>query len=764
MLKNSKINKMDLKMYIKDIENQILNTEEEIELLTNNIENPVIKTKIEIEQYFSLEKKMINFVENQKSKIKNSNYNKKYYQLKLLDYNLYKTLNHHFRNKCIKGSLRFLYFNLLNDIFYNNILPNYSCDKTFYDLLSKNEKDEKKNLLDFYYEICDLEIKKVNTNIIKMFNLLFMSSNDYITDLPIFLLTEKHKHIKNKILIVWRINYKIPLKDYKLLNKNEKDFEFLYEIFHDFFEGDVTVFDNKYILPYSEKDNIKNVIYENQNFMAKKLLIFKSFYISNINYLKNEINQKIFLDSISSFLKILEIDPKDFYDIITELKNINDNSKQDIFINLIDYLSKDDSGKILMFLIWSLYMVCNKIVEYNNNENKIVFSPLLKCSTHKKIFMNNYIIKLDHYINNHKNNFFNNSAVYYYSNIENYVLGELIKSYSKVLYDQNNNYKINLNIKLIFQLIENLNSVKIENAQSNLTNNENYQKFLENIDIEINENNQSDFQILDEIESTEIYQLFIQFINENIYFKKDYKIENDTIIREYNNKNIFYYNDDILIPIDTLNSTTQIVICIGNANENTNNAKRKSNDNNRIFNYILNNKNIDCKDYYIFQWYKSKNIKKSAEIYGKLLAYIISSREIFKFQSISILCLKEGGNVFQYFIEEIIKIGAIIDINDLLQDIYLIDTKIDLDFNSQEIEEFRKLIAGNIFNVYSDKKYFIQISFNNDSENNNNIINNNNYLCKIYNVDLVDNLKVYNDVQFIDINEILNEIRNIILK
>ena len=576
-----------------------------------------------------------------------------------------------------------------------------------------------------------------------------MSTKDYINELPIFLLLEKHKHIKNKILIQWRINFKLPLKEIKLLNKNEKDFEFLYTIFHDFFEGELTVFDKKYILPCSESYNIDNVLCESQNIMNIKLLILKSFYISNINYLKNEINHKIFLNNISNVLKILELSSEIFYNLTIELKNINDNSKEDIFVKLIDYLFEDDSGKIFMFIIWSLYMISNKIVEYNNKENKIEFTPLLKCSTHQKIFMYNYIVALDYYINKYKNNFFNNSAIYYYSNIENYVLAELIKSYTKVLYDENNNYKINLNTKNIFQLLENLNSTKIINAQSNLTNNDNYKKFLINIKSEKNENNQSDFNMLDEIDSTEIYQLFIQFINENIHFAKEYKKNNNIIKREYNKKNIFYYNDDLLIPIDILNSNTQIIICIGNSN------------NNKIFNYILTNKNIDCRDYYIYQWYKTENIKKSAEIYGKLLAYIISSREIFKFQSISILIIGEGGSVLQYFIKEIIKIGAIIDITDLLEDIYLVDSKIDLENNSQEIEEFKKLIAGYIFNVYSDEEYNIKVPYNNEivDSNSKNIINDNNYLSKIYNIDMVEKLKIYNDA-LIGINQILDEIRN----
>ena len=60
-------------------------------------------------------------------------------------------------------------------------------------------------------------------------------------------------------------------------------------------------------------------------------------------------------------------------------------------------------------------------------------------------------------------------------------------------------------------------------------------------------------------------------------------------------------------------------------------------ENQMFFKYILNERNLKSSDYYIYKWNKNINmnfIENIATIYGKLLAYILSSREIFAFQTI----------------------------------------------------------------------------------------------------------------------------------
>ena len=79
-------------------------------------------------------------------------------------------------------------------------------------------------------------------------------------------------------------------------------------------------------------------------------------------------------------------------------------------------------------------MALNNIAVYNKEENKIVFSPLLKCSAKEKIFLKNFLINLDKYLNE-IGIYYKNTSIYYNSKVENYVFAFLTKSYTKVLYD-----------------------------------------------------------------------------------------------------------------------------------------------------------------------------------------------------------------------------------------------------------------------------------------------------------------------------------------
>ena len=96
---------------------------------------------------------------------------------------------------------------------------------------------------------------------------------------------------------------------------------------------------------------------------------------------------------------------------------------------------------------------------------------------------------------------------------------------------------------------------------------------------------------------------------------------------EFNFKNIikFKFNDELLIPVDILNTATQIMICISGW-EMDNNEKSE------VFKYILNERNLESIDYYIYKWNKNINmnsIENTAKIYGKLLAEFSYSNYFF---------------------------------------------------------------------------------------------------------------------------------------
>lgn len=81
------------------------------------------------------------------------------------------------------------------------------------------------------------------------------------------------------------------------------------------------------------------------------------------------------------------------------------------------------------------------------------------------------------------------------------------------------------------------------------------------------------------------------------------------------------------------------------------------------------------------------SIENTAMIYGKLLEYILSSREIFKFQTISFLPMGEGSIVLKSCLNELnTKINSIIDATGIIQDIIIIDSK--TSFNFDQIDNF----------------------------------------------------------------------------
>ena len=299
---------------------------------------------------------------------------------------------------------------------------------------------------------------------------------------------------------------------------------------------------------------------------------------------------------------------------------------------------------------------------------------------------------------------------------------------------------------------------------------------------------------LDELESSQIYNLYFQFMKKHIILEKQNinelsikgkeilnfifcnKIENEDnkeINFELNNTKIkLNYNNDLLIPVDILNSATQIMICISGDNQDING-------NYKIFNQIINQRHFENVDYYIYKWSspeiyaQNENVMKEniAKIYGKLLAYIIASKQIFKFQTISFLVIGMGNIVLNSCLEELsTKINSIIDITDLIQDIILIDSNNELNLDIPQNFINMKLVAGKIINIYKKSEAKIEIPLNLNIRKSYSIIGINqnndkiedkdyfiNCLPDIYNFDLINDLHISEKDYIFDINYILKK-------
>ena len=736
----------------------------------------LIKINIELEEYLMLENKLINYIMtlsfggNGKSNIDQirtyNNYDKKKF-LKLLRKKL--------KEKFELDESRIKYLYILDILFYNEIIRKFDPEDSII-YIGKNCNEVEKQNFNFYEKICKVEINKLDKLLIEKFNkeLQKRSENIKLNNLPNFLLYDLHELLKQKIFIQWSINYKILLKDLILSDKEDIDFQFIYQIFRDFFNDKITLFDSTYLFKNQDEN------------MKLKTILFNAIYLSNSKVINSSSNQKTFFNNVTKYLLLFGFDKNKcrFSQIITNcMKSSNNNGKDKTFKDLINIISTDKSGKMFMFLIWCSSMVFNNIIIFDENENKISFSPFLKCSARAKIFFYNFLNDLDKYILYH-NASFNNSSIYYNSQIENYVFAELTKSYTKVLYDEQNRYKINLTTKKIFKYIERLSKSKLKNTDmgESLLNDWEDEEDYEDELLEQN----FDCCPLDEIESSQLYLLYQKFMEEYIILKKRNKDNNrdnnifDVLICNKNNiydsselnfKNVlrFRFNDELLIPVDILNTATQIMICISGGEEDLNG-------NSEIFNYILNERNLESIDYYIYKWNtKSHNNTKEniAIIYGKLLAYIISSREIFKFQTISFLTIGTGSIVLKSCLNELNnKINSIIDATDLVQDIIMIDSKTSYNFDQIDNIMNLKLVAGKFVNVYKNKEFKIElpkdinvrmsysiVGINNDKNN----VRGRDYfvncLPEIYNFDLVNDFKIKNENYLVEINNILKKIK-----
>ena len=677
---------------------------------------------------------------------------------------------------------RYEFLHNLNHIIYIDIFSNNTNIREIIINSGKNKSLEENQDINFYKDICDNIIQN-NYNIIinKLIEKDINAKN--IKKIPDFILYDFKEIIKQKIFIEWSLNYRVLLKDLILADNEDPDFKYIYNIYHGFFNDKLTLFDDKYLFETQE---------ENLKFKAK---LFNAIFLSNSKMINISSNQKIFFNNVTKYLLLFGFDKKKcrFSEIISNaMKNSNNEIKDKTFKDLLDLINKEKNGNILMFIIWCLSMIFNNILIFDETENKISFSPYLNCSARAKIFFYNFLNQLDNYIT-FFNFSFHNSSFEYNAKIENYVFAELTKSYTKVLYDEQNKYKINLTYKKIFKLIQKLCKSEIKNAKIN-------ENVLDNIDEEedsSDELEEKNFESspLDELESSQLYNLYYKFMKRNISIEKNKNDENKNINQENNfldfvicnkqqkfdenelNNDIdsikikINYNKDLLIPIDIVNTATQIMICISGDCEDING-------NSQIFNHILNQRHFENIDYYIYEWSSSEiyknneNISKEniATLYGKLLAYIISSKEIFKFQTISFLVIGIGDIVLRSCLKELSsKINTVIDVTDLIQDIIVIDPSTDFNLNLNHNFLSMKLVAGKYINIYKNNDTKIEMpkfgnlnkaysivginSLNNEFDDNYFI----NCLPDIYNFDLINDFNITNKDYIFEINIILEK-------
>lgn len=749
-----------IKDFSSFIQNKISTTELLIEMQITKKEEFRKNCIIDLKYYLHEEKLLLEEI------------NKKYPQIdkktsKILKKQIFYILKEKFLQNEKRGEIRNLFQNKLETFFYEYIIPNLAFSEEIAKLNEKNNQENKEEMKKFQKNFIQTEIEKIRISILDQLKL----KNDKSLDkLPIFITKDLSKKIKQKILLHLRINYDIPEK--KLQLKSDPNYQFLYSRFRDFYDDRINMFDLKY---FNNDPNFLECLY-------------KCLYYSNKDYLQYNCNLKVFVNNSKKYLVLLGRYSEHSL-IVSECLD-NKETLDSVFKELVSKINNNNDT--LMFIVFCMSAMLNNIAEYvaEGNEFKSVFTPLLKCSAKQKVFLQNFLVNLDKYCGTQ------NKCVYLNVLMENYVFASIVKSYTKVLYDELNKLKIDLTYGKILGLLEKLDKIKKGNSS-------------------LEEDNLSEFEFntLDDVECRNLYELYREFKNNSIEIEKennkDSSLESKKVFsnikhglgsfftkankktKEFLNPNtkkpkikMQYLNQIVLLsPVDLLNSSTQVCICINGFYLNEDFLTYSSLSSSAI-NTITNNPNKIAVDYYIYSWQNKDNLfkprtlpyllpvdytkdlskeikhnKTVAKLYGQFLAYLICSREIFKFHTISLIGIGLGCKVIKECLKEMNKIQREIEITDLIQNIIFIGGACSI--KQKHIDLFR-VVSEKVVNVYNAEDITLAFYYNSGAIGTKEIAftkqrkNNDDYLPIIQNYNLTKEINHHN--YFLEFNNILEKI------
>ena len=645
-----------------------------------------------------------------------------------------------------------------------------------YNLLLKNLKDLKQ-----------LTWKKCG-------NYILEKRKDIITllQLPNFILRNEKKILSSKIEKIISIEKEIPILEIK--EGNNIIYKFLLKSFNDFFNDEIEIFNNDLYTPETIKNILKLIIYSNKDYLSYQNI--KEVFINNLKKYVDLMNISNEYDNLKN-----EIEKDSFEENLIE--------KLDESINISNPLIDNKINEKFYLMLMGISLIMKGLLMYK--DNKHIFVDKLQCISQEKQFLNNFFNYIDNYIYSKSNIEKICSKTDFI--LENLIFSNLIKSYTKVLYDENNKGKKIITFERIYELL---------NISKLLKNNNIIENINTSIDNQIDTSNIKLFDSYSNEESKKLENHFSNFINNNsslfifstqkesflpsiensmkiTTYKSSIQNENKNVIKDFKFgsffskiKNTFSsighkiistdnYLDNLTLnnltiqPHEPFNSYTNICICISGFFLPENQKFE-----NIFENILLTKKNID---YYYYNWQDDDNFyktgiakntigylqnffsqnssqknysdindeniykmvkinKKISKLYGKFLAYIISSKMIFKFQTISLIGFSLGCNVIKFCLKELNKIknSGVNNINNIINNIIFIGGGCKFSENDKHKEMF-SLISGKVINVYCDndeliKKYYSEKSIGIrkilDIENNDKKI----YYPKIENVNL----------------------------
>ena len=512
--------------------------------------------------------------------------------------------------------------------------------------------------------------------------------------IPNFLYYYDKKLLNYKVNDIIRNKYSFNYTD---KNQNKIEYKYLVKHYQIFSQNPNIIFDIKLFNDEFRINLFKIIMLVNYNFFKNNIFAQNHFKERFINYMILIKIYDHYKELSSEFELIMKDDDKSNKEKLSKLTEYikkelfsqeNNNIKLDNNINN-EITNSLKINKKYLKLIFSLSVLFNRIVifkeinpvEKNQEEINIIniddkkyeikIVSKLKCSSISK-----------HMLNNVLNIFEDEKSFLYNYMIDTYIYENIMKNNNRHLYLKNRDKeKIILNLQDILLRLDKSQNYKTE-----------FKSFYnQNKDIF----NQP--------------KLTVGFLG-GLFGSK---IPNS--IKTEKGKEIYYNINDLkLLPVvkSDINSTQITIIIDGSLSNDilliSNNKALSHKD---IFcsfftNSIYTNSDFYCYDWLSINYDEISQSKKVSKFYGKLLAYIIISREIFSFQTINLVGYSMGCNVIKYCLLELNKLNKKDNYLDLINNIIFIGGCINIKFD--KYPNIFESITGKIINVFSkaDKDLF----------------------------------------------------------
>jgi len=568
---------------------------------------------------------------------------------------------------------------------------NKEINKDIINKIKKAKGKEKKNKL-IQEEIDNLS-KKFDFYLVRVFNLnnnneYDINNNNNESLFPIFLVEKYDKLIKEKFFTELS-KENIDIFDvYIELNEIK-----IKKLFEDFFVNknkDYNIYLNKEYFDfvillnyYYFKENINNinVLYKHFKYLA---------YIFNL----------IDIDNYETEKENFELN-KLLNNIIKENIEIEENIKEEKLNKILEKIGNDENLILSLILLFTL--ISNFLLQKDSENNELTI-----------IFYDN----IDFYTNSRFKTLFFNALKYFdkfldvvdlCSYCESILIDDILEYIDNQQFQKLKNIKNNAsyNIKQIKQMLTKNIDTFINNNENNNNNNSiyniDYQK-IKQISTEFFSDKILDkqvYDILDKDKSKDLQSTNLECLNKNIKStnciilvsgflsdKDDHTKEWENLLLTSNKDNIIYYYN---WPSESKYSV------IGNAINNIGNLLIKN----------IKGEKVKKKDYSLLENPQQVfNISsEKAEICGKLLAYIISSRIFFKYETITLIGFSLGCHVIKNCIKEMYNLYNKFGIKnyDIIEKVIFIAGATSIEDNeiNEYINIFNNIVSGDVINCYS---------------------------------------------------------------